>query len=127
LTDAQLYERVELVVHALNASILLASRTVQPTDDQRVGFVSLHGGFHGAESARPNCGDARPAFPFTLVQYPAFHVGDANFFFGEPDLRDLFVGDDCFHTDAQGAAAFAVGAPGGDGLVGAFAALLANP
>jgi len=89
------YARTEFVVHTLNGAIASAVAAAGPSD--RVAFASLHGAFHGRESARWGCGLAEPGVRDTWVQRP---FGGA--------LIPVLLGDDCFHPNVGGHQAFAV-------------------
>lgn len=129
LTDQELYDRAEFAIQKLNAALRDIVVSLPLKRGQHSKFVSFHESFLGHEAARPNCGKARPVEDLTLVQYARFDIAlelsDAVYWYywrltqqyGRDYLlahafwvgKKLLKGDDCFHLNAQGQAAYAMG------------------
>jgi len=141
--DDVLWERTDRVINNLNVAIA----SVAQQSGSRVLVASLHDTFVNHESAMPDCGDSPPDASTTLIQYPSFSLRSA---LDEVELliascidpitcpltlleaaglidsllNQLQVGDDCFHPNAEGAAAYAGGAGLGPGVFDAALELL---
>ena len=133
LSDAELYDRSEFIVQRLNDALGDVVSALPAGQAQNVALVRLHDVFHGHESARTNCGAARPKQGDTLIQYVQFDIAGA---LSEEKYNSvvqaaggllqyvldigqrLETGDDCFHPNVQGAATYALGVPGvADGVL----------